>query len=307
MSWYVSELEPMLAVAAATLNEDSTLIEANAGFRRLVKVEGQQPIGMHMSRFFVQPDFATLVRGQAGADGEVYRGLLTMGDYMGRTQSLRARVWRVDGRLRVLAEHDIEQLERLSDVVLALNRDYADAQLVLAQINLKLQQREAQMIALSMTDALTGLGNRRRLEQALVQEVSRVERAGGKLCAVMADLDHFKRINDVYGHEAGDKVLAAVGDLLRRQTRPTDIVARFGGEEFVILMPHTDLTHAIGAAERVRMALGANPVHPLPAPITASFGVAELMAGEHSDVLMRRVDEALYRAKQLGRNRTVAA
>jgi len=206
-----------------------------------------------------------------------------------------------------LAEHDIEQLERLSDVVLALNRDYADAQLVLAQINLKLQQREAQMIALSMTDALTGLGNRRRLEQALVQEVSRVERAGGKLCAVMADLDHFKRINDVYGHEAGDKVLAAVGDLLRRQTRPTDIVARFGGEEFVILMPHTDLTHAIGAAERVRMALGANPVHPLPAPITASFGVAELMAGEHSDVLMRRVDEALYRAKQLGRNRTVAA
>jgi two-component system cell cycle response regulator len=90
------------------------------------------------------------------------------------------------------------------------------------------------------------------------------------LCALMADLDHFKRVNDTYGHEAGDKILAAVGDLLRRQTRATDIVARFGGEEFVVLMPHTYLENALGTAERIRAAVAACRVEPLPDPVTAT-------------------------------------
>jgi diguanylate cyclase (GGDEF)-like protein len=136
--------------------------------------------------------------------------------------------------------------------VLALNRDYADAQLQLAQINLKLQQREAQIVAPSLTDPLTGVGNRRRLEQVLAAEITRADRSGGSLCAFMADLDHFKNVNDTSGHEAGDKVLAAFGDVLRRRTRATDVVARFGGEEFVVLMSATELEVALGIAERIR-------------------------------------------------------
>ena len=307
MAWFSPELEPMLAIAAAALDEDGTLIEANAGFLRLISEPGPQQVGIRIPRLFIQPDFATLLRGQTESDGQVHRGLLTLGDRLGRIRSLTGRVWRINGRLRVLAEYDVAELEQLYDTVLALNRDYAEAQLQLAQINLKLQQREAQIIAASLTDPLTGVGNRRRLEQALAMEISHADRSGASLCAFMADLDRFKNVNDTYGHEAGDKVLAAFGDVLRRRTRATDVVARFGGEEFVVLMSATDLEVALGIAERIRTALAASHIEPLPAPITASFGVAERAPGEPGDRMLRRVDVALYEAKRLGRNRVVAA
>jgi two-component system cell cycle response regulator len=265
-------------------------------------VDGPQPIGARVTRFFIQPDFATLARAHGGADGEIHHGLLTVGDYLGRSRSLRTRIWRVNGQLRVLAEYDIEELEQLYATVLELNRDNAGAQFELAQTNLRLQQREAQILAVSLTDPLTGVGNRRRLEQALALEISRAERTDGTLCAFMADLDHFKRVNDTYGHEAGDKVLAAFSYLLRRCTRATDVVARFGGEEFVVLMPATDLVQASAIGERIRGEFAACRVEPLPDPVMASFGVAELKAGEQGHALLRRADSALYAAKQLGRN-----
>jgi diguanylate cyclase (GGDEF)-like protein len=299
------DLEYLLAVAAATLNEDGTLIEANAGFRRIFKMEGQEPFGAQVSRFFLQPTFPTLVHTDAGADGEIYRGLLTMGDDV-TTRTLHARVWRLNSRLRVLAEYDIDELERLNEKMLDLNRDYANAQLELAQTNLKLRQREAQIVALALTDSLTGLGNHRRFEQAMATEISRAQRTSGSLCAFMADLDHFKRVNDTFGHEVGDKVLAAFAGLLRRETRSTEVAARIGGEEFVVLMPHTDLADSLTTAERIRVATAAMRVERMPERITASFGVAKLADGEDSDAFMLRIDKALYEAKHTGRNRVVA-
>jgi two-component system, cell cycle response regulator len=297
----------MLAVAAAALDEHGTLIEANAGFLRLLGAAGLPPVGVRVPQFFIQPDFATLMRKPADPDGQIHRGLLTFGDRLGQTRSLQGRVWRKDRRLLMLAEYDITELEQLYDTVLALNREYANAQLELAQINLKLQQREAQILAASLTDPLTGVGNRRRLEQALAVEANRAERTGGGLCAAMADLDRFKRVNDTYGHEAGDKVLAAFGDVLRRRTREIDIAARFGGEEFVVLMPATNLRDAIAIAERIRAAVAELRIEPMPESITVSFGVAERVAGEPGDALLRRADAALYEAKRLGRNRVMAA
>jgi two-component system cell cycle response regulator len=298
------DLQPLLAVAAASLDRNGIVTEANAGFMRLINAPERPPGGTHAARFFLQPDFATLIR--ADVDGEIYHGLLTMGDYVGHTSTLRARVYRVNAGLRVIAEYDIAALERLNDKVLELNRDYADAQLQLAQTNLKLQQREAQILALSLTDPLTGVGNRRRMEQALAEQIGRSQRIGEKLCAFIADLDHFKRVNDTYGHEAGDKVLAAFGELLRRKMRTSDVVTRFGGEEFVALMPDTDLEHGLASAERIREALACRRVEPLPEPVTASFGVAELAAGETGDALLRRLDKALYAAKAAGRNCVIA-
>ena len=140
MSWFAPDWEPLLAVAAATLDESGCLVEANAGFLRIVNLEGR-PIGARVARFFSQPSFAALIRTNPATDGEIYRGLLTMGDNTGPTRTLRAQVWRVKSHLRVLAEYDIEELERLNDKVLELNREYANAQLELAQTNLKLQQR----------------------------------------------------------------------------------------------------------------------------------------------------------------------
>jgi diguanylate cyclase (GGDEF)-like protein len=209
----------------------------------------------------------------------------------------------VDRSLRLVVEHDVEELERLNDTILSLNREYAKAQLDLAQINLRLQQREAQIVAASLTDPLTGAGNRRRLEQALIAETNRADRTGAKLAAFIADLDHFKLVNDNYGHEVGDKALVAFGDLLRRRTRATDIVARLGGEEFVVLMPNTDLANAFAVADRIREAFAASPIEPLPNTLTASFGVAEMAPGEQGNELLRRADIALYDAKRSGRNR----
>lgn len=306
MPWFARDLEPLFAVVAATLNEDGTLIEANAGFLRIMKLEGHDPAGVHAARYFLQPNFATLIHAKAGADGEIYSGLLTMGDYMAAPRTLRARVWRIDSRLRVLAEYDIDELERLNEKVLALNNDYANSQLKLAQTNLKLQQREAQIVALSLTDSLTGLGNRRQLEQALATEINRAARTCRPLSAFMADLDHFKQVNDTFGHEIGDKLLAAFGELLRKQIRATEIVARFGGEEFVVLMPDTDLAHGLASAERIRAAIAAAQIEPTPGGVTASFGVAELAKGEQADAFMRRIDKALYEAKHAGRDCVIA-
>ena len=297
----------MLAIVAATLDEAGTLIEANAGFQRLISVAVSHPIGCPAARFFIQPDFATLVRAMPGTGGEIHHGLLTIGEYTGRSRTLRARIWRIEGRLRVIAEFDVEELERLHDIVLELNHDYASAQRELAQINFKLQQREAQILAASLTDPLTGIGNRRRLEQALEQELSRARRSGRTLSAFIADLDHFKSVNDTYGHESGDKVLAAFGEVLRRRIRAGDTAARFGGEEFVVLMPETDLANAALIAERIRAALAECLIAPLPEPVTASFGVAELVACEPARSLLARADKALYEAKHTGRNRVATA
>jgi len=303
--WYPAELEPLLAVAAGAMGEDGALTEANAGFSKLLALCGPElRPGVVVTRFFIHPTFEELVRAKHG-DGELYAGPLTVGNFMGPTRTIRGRVWRRDGRLCILAEYDLEVLERLYDGVSDLNEEYAKAQLGLAQTNLRLRQREAEIVAISLTDPLTGVGNRRRLEQALPLEITRSERTGHKLSAFMADLDHFKRINDTYGHEAGDNVLAAFGRILVKNIRPTDIAARFGGEEFVVMMPHTVLAQGAATAERLRETLASSRIEPLHEPVTASIGVAELAPGESGEELLQRIDKALYAAKESGRNRVV--
>lgn len=174
MTWFAPELEPLLAVAVATLDENGTLLEANAGFLALVSRAAPHAIGMHVATFFIQPNFATLLRAQPGAEGDIHRGLLTLGEYTGRTQSLRGRVWREGTQLRLLAEYDIADLERLSDTVLALNHDYADAQLELAQTNLKVRQLNAELEqrvaerTRALSDALLGAEAANRAKSAFL-------------------------------------------------------------------------------------------------------------------------------------------
>jgi two-component system cell cycle response regulator len=302
--WFPAELGPLLAVAAAALDERGILIKANAGFLR-VALHGRAPAGADVSRCFIQPDFPTLLRSAASADGEIHNGLLTMGDPAGLTQTLLGRVWRENGKLCVLAEFDVEELGRLNGAVLELNREYADSQLELAQTIVRLRQREAEIVAISLTDPLTGVGNRRRLEQAMLSELSRVERTGEKLCVLMADVDHFKRVNDVYGHEVGDLVLTTLARLLLSRSRAMDVVARVGGEEFVVIMPRTELSNAALHADQLRTSLALTRIEPLIDPITMSIGVAELATGEPGEALLRRTDQALYEAKKSGRNRVV--
>lgn len=287
----------LLAVASARFDANGQLREANAGFLRLLGEGATQFIGNNVAQYFIQPNFARL----AVADG--YRGLLTIGTVSGRSRTLRGCTWRDGADVHLLAEADVEGLERLADQMQILNEELNISQRALAQANSALQQREARIVEASLTDALTGIGNRRKLEQALTQEISRARRTGGSLCALMADLDYFKQVNDRHGHGAGDRVLEEFAAMLRAQTRPTDIIARYGGEEFVVLLPHTELDDAAALADRIRRALASRIINPPGEPLTASFGVARLRPEERGDVLLDRADEALYRAKAAGRNR----
>ena len=165
-----------------------------------------------------------------------------------------------------------------------------------------LRESEAAVRAMSLTDPLTGVANRRRLDETLRIEVHRVQRYGGRLSAVITDLDHFKRVNDEHGHQVGDSVLHEFAHLIRAHCRDTDLVARFGGEEFVILMPEVGATEARACVERMRATLAQRIIPPLTQAITASFGVAEFVLGEDEGSLLRRADRALYRGKAAGRN-----
>jgi diguanylate cyclase (GGDEF)-like protein len=156
----------------------------------------------------------------------------------------------------------------------------------------------------ALTDGLTGLPNRRAIEDTLKRMAAYADRAGSPLGIVLFDLDHFKQINDLYGHEKGDEVLAAVGVVLAASCRASDFGGRFGGEEFVVLLPDTDRDGAAEIAERVRVAVSALEIAGVSRPITASFGAASIPEDANEPtLLLRGADRALYLAKSRGRNR----
>jgi diguanylate cyclase (GGDEF)-like protein len=160
-------------------------------------------------------------------------------------------------------------------------------------------------------DALTGIANRPMVMEALGAELNRQRRGGGGVAALMLDIDHFKHINDKWGHLCGDEVLRAVAHHVKDCVRPYDTVGRYGGEEFLIVVSSTDLAGAMTLAERIRATLCSRPISTQfgEVPVTASLGVGVCNddLGIRPEVLLSRADQALYRAKRLGRNRVETA
>ena len=181
-----------------------------------------------------------------------------------------------------------------------------DVGIALSNIALRESLREQ-----SIRDSLTGLFNRRFFEEFLFRELARAERKTQQLSVVVLDIDHFKRINDTFGHSAGDMVLRRVGPILQKHVRESDIACRIGGEEFLLLLSELTLPVAVDRAEEIRKALSQLSLtyeeKPLGA-ITASFGAAAYPDhGRTVDALFRAADEALLDAKRAGRNRVVSA
>lgn len=171
----------------------------------------------------------------------------------------------------------------------------------------ELQEANQMLERLARQDALTGLNNRRAADERLLEEFQRWGRSGATYALLLMDIDFFKRVNDTYGHKEGDRVLQHVAELLRRQVRSTDFLARFGGEEFLALLPDTDREGAQVMAEKLRAQVEASPLEPV-GRVTLSIGLALIKVGDTDpEAALRRADAALYRAKGAGRNRVDAA
>lgn len=169
--------------------------------------------------------------------------------------------------------------------------------------NRKLASLNRELARLSVTDQLTGLFNRLRLDEALEHELQRSLRTGLPFSIILLDLDHFKAVNDTHGHQVGDRVLVEIAQLLQANTREIDVVGRWGGEEFMVVCPHTDQEGAALLAEKLCQTIGG---HAFPVgQKTASFGVSSYQSGDLAKDLVARADAALYQAKQAGRNRVV--
>ena len=166
----------------------------------------------------------------------------------------------------------------------------------------ELVEKNRLLEVLSVTDKLTGLYNRRKLDELLEEEIIRAQRYRVELSVIMLDIDHFKRVNDTHGHGAGDEVLIEVAGFLRRQTRDADVLGRLGGEEFLVVCPHSSAAASLGAAMKLCEAMAAHRF-PIVGQVTSRFGVASCRPDDTTASLLARADAALYRAKGAGRNR----
>jgi len=170
------------------------------------------------------------------------------------------------------------------------------------------ERLQKQLRQAAQVDALTELLNRGGFGTLAARQLERCRHAAQPVCVLLMDLDHFKRVNDTHGHEVGDRLLCAFAETLRGQCRPTDLLGRYGGEEFTALLPKADLSTALAVAERIRAQFAAATV-PSSAGVvgtTVSIGVTEVAVGETIQQALQRADAALYAAKHQGRNRVVA-
>lgn len=297
--------------------EDSGLVyvlEKSSGLMEAVVSWGESPIS---TGFFEPDDCLALRRGQLYVvsapekllpcshliSGRVQPyicvPLMAHGELLGILHLWPAPAWGDDifeGENRPFPEATVQLARRVGE------------HLSLALANLELRENLRQQ---AIRDPLTGLFNRRYLELTLERELSRVRRQNQPLAVIMADVDHFKRFNDTYGHEAGDVLLKTVGQFLQSHVRQEDIPCRFGGEEFVLVLPGTSLETAVQRAEELRQ--GVEKLRVVAqgqalGPITLSLGVAVFpFHGGSPEALLNAADMALYQAKKTGRNRVVAA
>ncbi|MCB1189088.1 MAG: diguanylate cyclase [Leptospiraceae bacterium] len=173
---------------------------------------------------------------------------------------------------------------------------------------LKKHEETMKMEQLATTDSLTGIMNRRFFLQAIDKEIERTQRYGNRFSLIILDIDHFKKVNDTYGHSAGDEVIVSITQIVNKNLRKVDIFARYGGEEFIICLPETDYPNAMNVAERIRQNIEDNfiPYDDKKISCTVSIGVTNFHEnGDTYDKIFQRADAALYLAKNQGRNQVV--
>lgn len=294
-------LNSLTTVIFARVSMEGVLLQANQGCRQILNITSEL-LPNDIRSVFIKPTFEQLLARPTAADQSVYEGIFTLGDINTPCHSLVGAVYRINDQFVVIGEYNIAEMEQINTQVIALNEELAAIQRELARSNRQLHENEKKLIEMSMTDPLTGMANRRHLMEYLQAEVHRYQRDHKPFSVIMVDIDLFKHVNDEFGHEVGDVVLKTFSNLMKSCVRNVDLVARLGGEEFVIVLPNATLADALSKANQLRYDIEHLYYDCLKGGVTASFGVAEFHEADDVSSLLKHADEATYHAKHLGRN-----
>lgn len=282
------------SIALAVVDETGKLVDSNQGFLALF-AQGE-------AAMLAKPDMASLRAAEKSADGLVYAGAIVLSTSRGDWEGLPGKIYRIGSQLLIAAEPAASAYRQLNAEVGRLSRELEEAQRNLNRRNQALQTALESIEVLKRQDTLTGLANRQSLDERISQEISRWERYRRPLGLILMEMDDFGGVNEGYGREAGDELLRHVATILNQTIRGTDMVARYGGLEFAVLLPETNEMGSLIVAERLRMELESQIILPMVRPLTASFGVAMLLPGEERQEFCARAGRAVGYSKKNGRN-----
>lgn len=285
-------------IAVILIDKEGKILDCNRFFMDNLLLE-EKPTGQLLNGFL---DEGLLINHENSArDFQSIRLSFSLNQC--REQTLSGHIVRVDDYYVVLGCSLHLTDHELVAAISKLNDELTDMTRELNKKNRELELANETITNLMNTDPLTGLTNRRQFQELLEREMSASRRHGLPLSAIMADIDHFKSVNDTYGHDIGDKVLVSIARVLRQMSRQEDIVARYGGEEFLLILPNTTMEAAMECAERMRKAVENLRWPEINQAVTASFGVALFLPEETESSFLKKADAALYRAKMSGRNK----
>ena len=295
---YFKELSGFLMVVT---DKSLNILEFNRGFKNLLNLS-ESPAGNNLKEYLLPESYQAL----SLPGGEEYlESRLNFKGHNSPAYVISCHIFNVEEGFIFFGERPVITSDDIVARMSILNEELTNLSRELNKKNIALERANATITRLSRTDAMTGLPNRGYFMEVLKKNFSYSNRQQVPLSIIMADLDYFKSVNDTYGHQVGDQVLISFARLLQEESREEDLPARFGGEEFIILLPHTVLEEAVAMAERIRKKLEGREMPSTGVTVTASLGVVQLEEGDTMDSLLKRVDEALYRAKEEGRNQVV--
>lgn len=286
------------AIAMAVLDETGQVVAFNQGFLSVIAEAKAEGAGTRLAK----PELAELGQAEVGVDGRVYRGAMVFASAADGWGALSGSIYRAGAGWLLAAEVGVAAYPQLNGVIERLGRELEDTERTLARRNQALQKALEEVEALKRQDTLTGLVNRRSLDDRITEEIGRWERYRRPLGLMLMEMDDFGGVNESYGREVGDELLRHVATVITHSVRTTDLAARYGGLEFAILLPETNEMGALIVAERLRMELEGQFILPMTRPLTASFGVAMLLPGESRQELCARAGRAVAHSKKNGRN-----